>query len=152
MCFVICTVLLPPFPLYIIARSHDVGRAGMLPILQMRKLQSREVKWGPERPSHISKSLQWPGRYRKCVNKLAIIKHRVMGPEAKLGSRWPSWKHHIISNLWKTMLPSSTSLWGRFHSWEPIHSFLLSLKLGLVSWIDRECQFNWVYIETFSVP
>lgn len=92
-CFIISTVLLPALPLWILRRSHDVGRAGMMAILQMRKLQSREVKWGPERPSHKSNFLQQPGRYHKCVSKLAIIKHGVMGPEAKAEATWPTRKH-----------------------------------------------------------
>lgn len=91
LCFLIFTVLLPALPLWVLRRSHDAGRAGMMAILQMRKLQSREVKWGPERPNHISNFIEQPGRYHKHVNKLAIIKHRVMGPEAE--STWPTRKY-----------------------------------------------------------
>lgn len=34
----------PGLPLWVIRRFHDVGRAGSRTILQMKKLQSREVK------------------------------------------------------------------------------------------------------------
>lgn len=44
LCFIIFMVFLPTLALWIIRRSHDVGRAGMMAILQMRKLQSGEVK------------------------------------------------------------------------------------------------------------
>lgn len=73
----------PGLPLWVVGRSHDVGRAGSRTILQMKKLPSREVKWGPERPSHRSKFLQGPGRYHKCGIKLAVRKHRAMWPQAK---------------------------------------------------------------------